>query len=306
MRRIDLLITQARRESENEEFSDTSGITDVEFLQYFNDAQHRLQSVIIAQHPSVFIEEVSVTAVPNQEAYNLPSDAFLFNNITNVEYSTNSNNFYSLTLASLKRRASEVNGYPRYYIRKSGQILLSPTPQSAGTIRLNYIKRIDELDSRRGSVASSVVTADSITSLFLNVTTDSVDNDNLAEHEFVCLVDKNGVIKMKNIPVDDIDASTGEVTVTSGFTFEEGETISVGDYIVGGKDTTTHPELPRNCERYLIKYCVWKILKRDSSTDYAEAQQELLAMETDIINSYAELTDDIVYIPDLNSWYEWS
>ena len=52
-------------------------------------------------------------------------------------------------------------------------------------------------------------------------------------------------------------------------------------YLVGGKDTTTHSDLPRNCERYLIAYCAWKIFKRDSSMDSGDQQAELSAMEQD-------------------------
>ena len=77
-------------------------------------------------------------------------------------------------------------------------------------------------------------------------------------------------------------------------------------YIIGGKDVTTHGELPRSVERYLIAYCSWKILKRDSSVDSSEAQLELAAIAQEIINSYALISDDVQFIPKLNSWDDWS
>ena len=108
---------------------------------------------------------------------------------------------------------------------------------------------------------------------------------------------------MKNIPLSTV-VDVNSLTLGS-HTAEEGESISVGDYVVGGKDTTTHSELPRNVERYLIAYCAWKILKRDSSVDSQEAVQELLQMENDIVESYAVISDDVQYIPLINE-EEWT
>lgn len=303
-RLVDYLINQARKESENTEFSDFSGIDDTEFIQYLNDAQHRLQSVIVAQHPSVFVTETTQNTERSVESYTLPTDCFLGNKVTSVEFTSSGNDddYYFLDAASIRQRTPGVEGSPSDYIRRSGAILLSPIPDTANAkIRLNYVKRINELDKRRGSVASSVVSGTSITSLIADVVTDSLDTESLDEHNYICIVDRNGSIKMKNIEVDTFNPGTGEISITSGFTFEDGESISVGDYIVGGQDTSTHSELSRTCERYLIKYCVWKILKRDSSVDYAEAQTELLAMESDIIASFSDIDDDVTFIPRLDT-----
>ena len=79
MRSVTRLIDQIRKQTENEEFSDFTGIKDQEFIQYLNDAQYNLQALIIQQHPRVFIEEVLLDAVSGQEKYDLPSDTFLKN-----------------------------------------------------------------------------------------------------------------------------------------------------------------------------------------------------------------------------------
>jgi hypothetical protein len=56
----------------------------------------------------------------------------------------------------------------------------------------------------------------------------------------------------------------------------------------------------------LIAYAAFKILKRDSSVDSAEAAQELSAMIQEIVSSYSLITDDVEFIPQLNSWEDWS
>ena len=79
MRNLQYIINQVRKQTENEDVSDFVGIQDSEFIQYVNDAQHRLQGLIISQHPRVFLEENIQSIVSGQEKNNLPSDCYLGN-----------------------------------------------------------------------------------------------------------------------------------------------------------------------------------------------------------------------------------
>lgn len=311
-RLVNRLIDQVRRETENEDVSSTSGIQDIEFLQYLNDAQDRLQSLITSTHPTVFVKEKIINVVQDTEIYDLPDDAYKENAVTTVEYtpSNNTEDYYHLEQSTMKKRDTAVQGFPVTYIRRSGQVLLQPRPQQAGAIRLNYIKRIDRLDKRRGIVAVSVLntTARTITTLELDPSSSNpaLDVSTLLEDNYITICDRDGKPLMRNIPIDSIDAGTGVVTVSAGFVYEEGETLPTSSYITSGKDSRTHSELPRMCERYLIAYASWKILKRDSSVDFQEAQSELLQMEGDIVNSFADIDDDVHFVPTLNHWSDWS
>jgi len=303
-RLIDHLITDIRAHTENEEFSDSIGIDDEEFVRFLNDAQYRLHSLIVQNHSSIFLQEKEISVVARQQAYNLPSDIYIKNKVSGVEYSydSNSKNYFNLKPVTKRSRCNE-EGSPMDYIRQSGQVLLSPIPTDTGaTIRLTYVRQIPRLDKRRGSVGS--VTLDSstntITALSFDVATDTIDSTAIDKYNFMTIVDKNGNIKMKDIPYDSYSTGTGVITVTSGFTYESGETIEVGDYVCAGKNSTTHSELPEEVERYLISYCAWKILKRDSSVDSQEATQALAEMEGEIVAAYADPTDDIYEIPDIN------
>jgi hypothetical protein len=309
---VDKLIDQVRAQTENEEVSATIGIKDSEFLQYLNDAQDRLQSVVESTHPTAFVVEKVLDVVQDQERYELPVDAYKKNAITTVEFSPSSadEDYYHLEQTGLKSRQTSVQGFPVTYIRRSGSILLQPRPQSGGKLRLNYVKRINRLDKRRGVV--SVVTLNNssrtITQLELDASSSNpvLDTDTLNGENYICIVDRNGKMLMANIPIESVSATTGIVTVSAGYTFEAGETLPVGAYVVSGMDTSTHSEFPRMAERYLIAYASWKILKRDSSVDYSEQQEELLAMENDIINSFADIDDDVKYVTILNHWSDWS
>ena len=63
--------------------------------------------------------------------------------------------------------------------------------------------------------------------------------------------------------------------------------------------------MPDHVERYLIAYASWKILKRDSSVDYTEQESELSNMEQEIVETYADISDDIYQIPEVNDDEAW-
>ena len=358
MRYIQKIIDQVRKQTENEEFSDFVGIQDSEFVQYINDAQHRLQGLIAAQHPRVFLDEYIIDIVSGNESYNLPTDTFLNNKVHNVEYSSTGNNddYYTLEQTTLKRRNSGITGSPSHYIRMAGKILLSPQPTGSGKVRVTYVKKVKELDLRGGlvsgtdqSTATTTYITNTISSsdrwkIYLDYSAYTPKLDSLREHNYISVVDKEGNSIVKNIEIasqgycTDVngtllnsatksvcipnsvstniwDASTSGVTnyfiICEPHTIDTGAgesatSIPEGAYIVGGKDTSTHSELPRSIERYLIAYCAWKILKRDSSVDSNEAQIELAAIAQEIVNSYALISDDIQFVPQLNSWDDWS
>lgn len=304
-RSVQHIISDIRDHTENDVVneSDNTGIEDSEFLRFLNDACYRLHSKIVQQHPSIYIKELEVAVSAGDEAITLPSDIMLGNKVTMVEYKESNTDYYPLFPGTLRHRARSENSNPTFYIRHTGQILLSPKPSSSGTVRIHYIRAPYTVDLKRASVSSVTLntTTNTITSLVLDVSTDSVDTDVLDTYRNMCIVDKNGDIKMANIEYDDVDGATGTVTVASDFTFEDGETITAGNYVVAGSHASTHIDFPDSVERYLIAYCAWKVLKRDSSADSQEQTAELLEMESEIVSSYADLDDDITPIPEIRS-----
>jgi len=312
-RLVNYLIEDTRNHTENQDFNDTIGIADSEFLRFLNDAQYRIHNLIVKNHPMVFVNEKEMSVVANQESYALPNISMLKNKVVSVEFSHTgqAKDYYPLYPSTLRQRWAGANGNPHHYIRKNGRIYLNPVPNSSsGSIRLSYIQDIPRLDKRRASVDSAMLnsTTLTITSLTLNVSTDSIDSTELDKHTRFCVVDEEGNIKMKNVKFTDINTTTGVVTIDSSFTYESGETIESGDYIVAGPFSTTHTILDDMVERYLIAYCAAKIFHRDSSSDLTAQMAELSSIEDDIIAAYAEISDDIIEIPEIitydDSW-EW-
>lgn len=304
MRYVKYLINQVRKQTENDEHTDFTGIQDSEFIQYLNDAQHELQATIVHQHPRVFIKETIIQTTQGTEKYDLPSDCYLGNKVHNVEFSAtgNDSDYYTLDEDTLKQRDTGITGAPSAYVRLAGQILLSPQPQTNGSLRINYVQRVRELDLRRAEVNTTATSSTSANwTLALNQSSLLTDTESLQEHDYVCIVDKEGTTVLANAPIQSVNGTT----ITLG-AVSSAVSIPAGSFIVGGKDSSTHGDFDRSVERYMISYCAWKILKRDSSVDSQEATLELERMKAEITKSYAMISDDVQMIPQLNSWEDWS
>ena len=302
-KRADRLITLARQMTENEDFSDTSGIIDSELFQWINDAQYRLLNLVTNVHQQVFVKEApEESVIKGQEIYDLPRDILLENRVVMVEFSHSGNtrDFKKLEKGTISQREPNSSGQPNIYIRRSGKILLSPIPSdSTGLLRISYQRRIAELAPRIGRVSAVTLdnSARTITSLTLDTTQSDFNSTALNDEDFLCFVNALGIQQMSEVQIDSVDDSTGVVTVTGTFVFVNGETIAVGDFVVGGDNSTTHSELPITCERYILGYLIWKILKRDSSEDSSEQRNEITSISKEIIESFAEADDDITFIP---------
>lgn len=301
MRRVDLLITASRRATENQEFTATAGIQDVEFLQYLNDGQEEIHSVLQSTFPSILTAYKTEQATQGQEAYSMPRDLYLGTRIDQIEYSCSgtADSYYILKKGTLKERLNTQAGNPAFYIRRGAEVLIQPKPQQSGIIRWSYQRAIPKLDTRRGTVLSVTLGANSITALTLDASI-SLDNEAIEEQQFMTVVDKNGVVKMRSIPVTSIDSATGIVTVDAGFTFQAGETIVAGDYVCAGDFATTHSELPDVCEKFLLEYCNTRILMRDSQTDSAQIGSIMAKVENTLRTAFAEPDGDPDRIPLLD------
>lgn len=304
MRRLEHLIEDSRRETENDEFTDDTGIPDVEFIRWSNDAQHRIQAKIAQQNDRVFMKETIFNTVSQQEAYDLPADMLFQNRISNIEISLTGTvkDYFTLDQATLKERNTIVFGDPLRYIRVGGKILLNPVPNtSQNKIRMYYVNRLPRLDTRRATVLSVTTNAsNNITALTFDVA-QNLDSAALNKNTQFSIVDADGVQKMRRIPFTNIDTSTGVVTVDPTFVFESTESIAAGDYVVAAPDGSNSSELPDSLERYIVNFMNWKALKRDSSGDSAEAQAEILALEAEIVESFSDVDDDIHRIPLINN-----
>lgn len=308
MRRLESLITQARADSDNSDFADDRGIQDNQFVQWANDAQDKLESLLVGLHCPLLQAEKESDAVARQREYDLPDDMYQNTSYECIEFSTDgqSDNYYPLDQKTKRERGAGAYGDPSIYAIRGRKFQPAPMPSSSGgSFRVTYYKALPKIDIRRGRV--SAVTLDSsartITTLTLD-TTDTWDEahiDRIEELGYISVVDRDGEQQMRRIPVSSINRTTGVVTLVAGFVYDSGETITVGDYVVSGRDADSHSQLPDNCERYLIVYMAWKGQKKDSSQDAMETlKAELKDIEDALTSTFAEPEQDFDGIPILD------
>lgn len=304
MRQVNLLINQSRRATGNTEFTPTSGVQDSEFLQYMNDGQEEIHSIINQLFPTILYKIETIDVQQGVEAYDLPRDTYLGTRVDFVEYSASGldQDFYVIKKGSVKERVNGQSANPCFYIRINNQLFVQPRPQQGGKLRVTYQKSIPNLDVRRAQVLSVVLTGDSITSLTLDPAV-QIDSAELLEQGYFSVVDKDGNVKMQAIPIEAIDTSTGVVTLGAGFTFEPGETIAVGDYLCAGKFAAPLSLLPDVCEKFLIEYCNVRVLMRDSNTDSNDVGQVLVKVQDTLTKAFAEPSNDPDTIPILDGQY---
>lgn len=300
IRRVDLLLEDVRKVTRNSDNSNTEAsdsFRDEEFLRAFNDAQDRIQALISSKYPEVFVSENIIDVVSGTEEYSIGTRVFLNNRVFFVEYSQTgqAQDYQRLSSRRLFERNTD-SGTPSFYLRREGKILLNPIPNRTGKIRINFEKELNDLDRRRASVNSTTGTP--LTSISITTIGVSTKLTSLTIGDYICIVDKDGEILAKNIPVT--SSTTTAITIPS-HTLGSGESIPTGSFVVIGRDTTTHSSLADNLERYLMAFAEARIFELDSSPELSKSRFiEYKQIEGDILDSFADLNRDIENIPILD------
>lgn len=305
------LIEDCRDSSENSDFTSTTGIQDREFVRYINEGQLRLHNLITQQHPHIFESEKTYQLSKKQETITLPHDIHVKNMVVKVEYSYNgsADEYTPLNVTSGRNRQTDVEGIPERYFVRNNKVYLVPTPNyQNSSLRVTYVRRSHHVNKRLAQVKLVTLSGNTVSSLTVDVDTVGIDATSLerADSHF-SVVDSLGNVKCSSVRFDNMDTATGVVTINSGYSKDDDETIEIGDYLVSGRSSSSHIDanLTDMCERYIEAYCIYKIFKRDSSVDSQEQLFELQALEVEIVDSYKEVLHDVTYIPIINRDEVW-
>lgn len=281
------IIEDARRDSDNVDYSDTTGLSDSDFVRWANDAQQRLAAKILQVKPDVFQKTKVIAGVSRQERYDWPLDMYLGTRVDNVEYSLTGleADYDDLDEMQLRERSAGEYGHPVGFVRQSEEFLSVPIPASTGSFRVTYQKRLPKL-ALPATTLSAVTPGNPITAQLTaaNVTEDMVAAITAAG--FVTIVDAlTGEVKARDCQINTCSDS-GLITFATGYALGTDETMAVGNMVVPGRFHSHCTQLPEECDRYYTCYMVWKAIKRDSSNDSTEADAERKEMETEIVDSY--------------------
>lgn len=302
MRRLELLIDEARDLSQNTRYDSNSGISQKMFTRYFKNAYDQLYKEIQNTKSKFFIKESTEDVVPGQALYPYPYDIYLFG-IDTLEWSSNlsGDNYITLEKSINKERLSANASFPFGYIPKFDGFVLTPV-LNKGRLRINYSKKLPQLEKRSGKISAITVTT-SISAITLNTLEASFDASYLNSVQSFCIVSAAGSIKVRGVQITSVDSGTGVVTMSSHALQTGDLTPAVGDYVCAGDFTENLSPLPDICESYLIKHAVYEAKYGDSSQWTDAAIKDMSMCLGPIIEGFARPSEDIVKVPITNTDY---
>lgn len=283
MRRLEFLINQVRRSTDN---NDVNAVTDAEIVEFFNDGVKAIQSLIHAQNytPDLFLAVQSYDFTNGQLEYSLPSDIYSTNAIMLVEVrfgNSNVNEGYRPT-----KRIADVErpDFFGYFVR-DGKIIFSLSESNTSfafdKFRVTYFRRLPRFDKRWATIGS--ITPGSPNSVVL---TGTVDTNMSTVDDVISIVNSSGTVIQANLPANfaSLPGSLTYVGATTG--------VAAGQYIVLGALSSTHTELPDSVEPYLLDYVRQRLYTRQN---YSDADKQLgfnQASERDLISIFSNKSRD--------------
>lgn len=130
----------------------------------------------------------------------------------------------------------------------------------------------------------------------LDETNSDLENDWV---DYISLVDKQGTQIASGIEILTYDDSEYSISVSP--VAVSSTALETAMYICFGTNSSTHSQLPDVAERYLTEYMAMRIQMRDSNVEAVNQSNVLNELETEIIDSIANLEEDLISIAILDS-----
>lgn len=304
MLNVSRLIDRVRRETRNEDNTNTvasDSLSDEEFIDALNDAQHRLQSVISNVYSVLFEKQAEFPVTIGLDEYTINDNVYLGNRIVCVEYTPVGNvaDYRELENRDIKER-EERSGIPNKYIRTSKKIIINPIPNiQTGKLRVTYEKHLSTLDKVRATVSSVGTPSGGQITITLAASPDAKMAE-LIKGDYITILDTFGAVAITNVRVVII---SGVSLVIEEGDVVKGVNIDAGYQILIGKDATYTPDLPDICEPYLVAYACWQIFNRDDLVKAQRAKERLALIEEGLAESFSMESKDVRYIPIFDKGY---
>lgn len=300
MRTVEQLILMARKLSRNERYDSNSGVPQDVFVQYVQNAQDTLLKEITNLKTKYFKKQIVQDVVSNQEKYSYPDD-LLVQHIETIQWTDSISGTYWQTLykSYTKEKITLQPGYPFSYVPYNDGFYLNP-PIVRGKLWISYETTLPRVQKRSGKITSISLASGVLSGITVDSTSDFYDQTQINSDFYLCIVDKFGAVKAKNIPYDSV--SSGVFTM-SPYTLKTTDSIAVGDCILVGKDTCNVPQFPDLCESFLIKHMVYDAKYTAASQWSQEAKQDMIDSFKSLSQIFADNSSDITQVQITNLDY---
>jgi len=298
MLRVEYLIDQVRKLSNNTRYDSNSGVGQDIMALYLNNAQDEIQKALVNTKSKYLLKSTTVPIVNNQQEYDYPVDLYL-NNIDTMQWTQDNQSYVNMYHGYMKDRTYTGNGYSYGYVTKNESFVLVP-PIDTGTLAIHYIRQLPRMATRSGLISAVTVNSGVVTALSVNTSDASYNASEIATDNYLCVVDYLGNIKATAIQYS---AMSSGVFTLPAHTLLTGESVAVGDYIVVGKYATNKPELPEITQGFLIKYANYQAKYGDSSQWSKVVQDDMTQTLIGLTQSFGMNSDDVGEIPITNFDY---
>lgn len=286
LRRLERLLTEARYSSNTE---DITAISDTLLVLYSNRTQSMIEDRLFMANSmnNIFMDELEITIDSDEREYALPHDIYAVNAIKSVSTKDSDGN----VLARLDFIPESQVGLKWGYSLKENNILLDK--KLTDQVFVNYVRKIPTLGKRFGLV--SAIGAGTVT-VPATASTELLDNYD----DFFSLVDSNGVVVVRNLKVVSYVYTTGVITYSGGT-----GTVATGLYVIPGKYSTSHSQLPLEAEKIFLEVLERRIAQRQSQADTTTIIAPLTEQECQLVDAVFAKGSEDNEIPPIGEWGEW-
>ena len=295
-KRMEQIIREIRRRSNNIEWGANSGVSDDTISQILNGAKDRLQALILSTMDNTsFTQEFEFTTIGGQEKYELPAEMLDYDSIVTVDIKYGEI-WAPLDGRILKEREAGYRGMPYSYIRDGRELLLRPIPQAPYTIRVTYNKRLNDLGTVLGTVLSTAAGQIVPTPIVYPLEGSVYAIETFSVYDVISFVESDGEI-ITSLDVE-WDSVNNRFNLIDDIT-DHSELLN--KKIVMGKNSSNYlMGVDPILSEYLIQYGADYLNLSDSNGDVNTTSARLSSLEEQIIGSYATENKDIILIADIN------
>ncbi len=297
LRRLERLLSEARISSNTQ---DQDVITDSLLVLYANRVQSMIEDRVFMSNSAnnIFMGQKDITVVDNTSDYALPFDMYAKNAIKSVNVVREST--YGFLNDKIPFISESESGNKYGYSLKESNIVLNLQRNVTDPVRVNYVRKIPTVGKRFGA-AISVAAAGSIT---VGATTDDI----LDIDDFFSTVDINGVVKTRNNRILTYTKATGVLTFTVGTSVPDTSSNipALTQYVIPGKYSTSHSQLPDECEKIFLDVLERRVAQRQSQADVMSVITPLTEQEIALVDAiFAKGSDDNL-VPPIVDYVEFS
>lgn len=287
MRELQYLINDVREQTDNK---DTNGVSDKEFIRYFNDAVKSVQAIVFKRNPlcSYFQKSVLYPTPTAGRAFDLPDDCYALNAVTFVEVQSDAS--INDEFSPLRRCFREDQRSFQGWFTQNRQIYFTGTLDvSLGyTARVWYFYRVPRFDKPWATVSS---VAGQVVSLTVS------DSNYATVDRIVSFVNPTTrEVKLRALPY--VVTTPTSITITGDIS-----TLSNGDIMVMG-DASLKLDMPDEVEPYLMDYVAKRIYGRNNyKSDAAQIEYFTQDDMSNIMAIFADAGQTIQATPITDTSY---